>query len=85
MFASGSTRRGATVEAPGCTLATMAWEVTAPVPGATAQTKSGYLPMLAIRVDSDTGETEFLLAHPQSAPQWIAQREILSVGVRASG
>ncbi len=63
----------------------MAWEVTGPVAGATAQTKTGYLPILAIRVDSESGETEFLLADPQSAPQWVPQHAILSVGVRTAG
>lgn len=54
----------------------MPWIMTSPPSATWARTQVGLKAILAIRMRSDTGETEFLLAGENQPPEWLPTSEI---------
>lgn len=56
----------------------MAWAITSPPVNTMVVTKTEKdLTILAIRVDTESGETEFLLSEIHKRPRWVPISEIM--------
>jgi hypothetical protein len=49
----------------------MAWQVTSPGREMWFPCGGWLMELLAVRVDSETGDTEFLILRAQDAPRWV--------------
>lgn len=49
----------------------MAWQVTSPGREMWVLAQGALMELLAVRVDSETGDTEFLVIRAQDAPRWV--------------
>jgi hypothetical protein len=57
----------------------MPWALTSPPPNTIADVGTEeFLIVLAIRVDTETGETEFLLSERQRHPEWVPLSNVKS-------
>jgi hypothetical protein len=61
---------------PATLCAEMPWIVTSPPAKTWANTQVGMREILAIRLDAETGATEFLLAAHNEQPEWVPISDI---------
>ena len=59
----------------------MSWVIASAPTGTTAVVDGAYMAAVAVRTDSETGDTEVLVADHQSSPRWVAAGSVSAMTI----